>query len=70
VFKWSVWDIMSDHYKMKIEPIDFIMSNGLDFCSGNIIKYAARWDKKGEPLADLEKIISYANILIKEVRKG
>ena len=54
----------------KIEPIDFIMSNGLDFCSGNIIKYAARWDKKGEPLADLEKIISYANILIKEVRKG
>jgi hypothetical protein len=55
---------------MKIEPIDFIMSNGLDFCSGNIIKYAARWDKKGEPLADLEKIISYANILIKEVRKG
>ena len=28
------------HYKnKKIEPIDYIMSNDLNFCEGNIIKY-------------------------------
>ena len=33
-------------------------------------KYASRWDKKGEPLSDLAKIIEYANILIEEQKKN
>ena len=37
------------HYKMRIQPIEYILANKLDFCSGNIVKYASRWDKKGEP---------------------
>lgn len=57
------------HYSMKIEPIEFIIANKLDFCSGNIVKYASRWDKKGTPLDDLYKIISYASILIEELNK-
>ena len=55
------------HYKMKIQPIEYIMVNKLDFCSGNIVKYASRWDKKGEPYSDLCKIVEYAKILIDEL---
>ena len=58
------------HYKMKIEPIEYIIANKLDFCSGNIVKYASRWDKKGEPMSDLCKIIEYANILIEEINES
>jgi len=55
------------HYKMKIQPIEYITANNMDFCSGNIIKYASRWDKKGEPYSDLCKIVEYAKILIEEL---
>ena len=37
-----------DHYrKMKIQPIEYIMANDLDYLSGNIIKYASRHKSKG-----------------------
>ena len=49
---------------MKITPIEYITANELDFCSGNIVKYASRWNKKGTPVEDLRKIIEYANILM------
>ena len=49
---------------MKITPIEYILANELDFCSGNIVKYASRWNKKGTPVEDLRKIIEYANILM------
>jgi len=52
---------------MKIQPIEYITANNMDFCSGNIIKYASRWDKKGEPYSDLCKIVEYAKILIEEL---
>ena len=51
---------------MKITPIQYILVNDMDFCSGNIIKYASRWSKKGTPVEDLRKIIEYANILLDE----
>ena len=54
-----------DYYNsMKITPIDYITANKMDFCAGNIIKYASRYNKKGAPVDDLRKIIEYANILI------
>ena len=51
---------------MKITPIDYILANNMDFCSGNIIKYISRWNKKGTPAEDLKKIIEYTNILLDE----
>ena len=51
---------------MKITPIQYILANDMDFCSGNIIKYVSRWKKKGTPEEDLYKIIEYANILLEE----
>ena len=65
--KRGVRDMKPSHYKMRIQPIEYILANKLDFCSGNIVKYASRWDKKGEPYSDLCKIVEYAKILMDEL---
>ena len=54
---------------MKITPIQYILANDMDFCSGNIIKYISRWNKKGTPAEDLRKIIEYTNILLDEYNR-
>ena len=44
------------HYKAGgIETIDFIEAKDLNFRLGNVIKYVARAEKKGDPLEDLKK---------------
>ncbi len=55
------------HYNMPIQPVEYILANNLDYISGNIVKYASRWDKKGEPYSDLCKIIEYAKIQIRNL---
>jgi len=64
------WDIKAkesptdpDHYHTAIEPIEYIMANGLDFCEGNVIKYITRWQKKGG-VEDLKKAKVYIQFLI------
>ena len=51
------------HYKeYKIQPIEFIVANKLDFIQGNIIKYALR-KKDGEyPDEKWNKIIHYCEL--------
>jgi len=57
--------IAGTHYKnYKIQPVEFCQLNHLGFCESSIIKYACRWDKKGEPVKDLKKIIHFAQILL------
>ena len=64
---WCLRNMKPAYYTaMKITPIQYILANDMDFCSGNIIKYASRWSKKGTPVEDLRKIIEYANILLDE----
>jgi hypothetical protein len=49
-----------NHYKdLKIQPIEFIHANNIDFISANIIKYAARHKSKNKD-EDMKKIIHYA----------
>lgn len=62
------YQIGGSHYKNKgIQPIEYIMSNRLGFCEGNVIKYVSRWrDKNG--LDDLLKAKHYLEFLIEEVR--
>ena len=50
-----------DHYKLAIQPIEYITANKLDFIRGNIIKYATR-DKNGAE--DIKKIIHYCELLL------
>lgn len=54
-----------NHYKKcKIQPVEYIHANGLDFFQGNIVKYITRFRDKGGK-ADLEKIKHYCDLLIK-----
>jgi hypothetical protein len=54
----------SQHYKaFRIEPIQYIEANGLDFSEGNIVKYVSRWRQKGG-LDDLKKAKFYIERLI------
>ncbi len=45
-----------------VQAMDLIISTGRaqDFCLSNIIKYAARCGRKGNPREDMLKIIHYA----------
>jgi len=55
-----------NHYRNKgIQPIEYIMSNKLEFAEGSIVKYITRWREKGG-IQDLEKIKHYCDFLIEE----
>jgi hypothetical protein len=64
------------HYAMAIQPITFIMENGMEFWRGNIIKYAARAGAKkydgmsvlDSEITDLEKVRRYAEMRINELK--
>jgi len=56
--------IGGNHYKgYKIQPIEFIVKNGLDYVEGNIIKYICRYKEKGG-LEDLKKARHYIDLLM------
>lgn len=59
-----------DHYKkMEVQPLEYIVKNGIGFLEGNVIKYVSRWQAKGG-LDDLKKAKHYLNLLInQEVEK-
>lgn len=53
-----------NHYKdLKIQPIEYIYANGLDYFEGNVIKYITRHRKKNGK-QDLEKAKHYIDLLI------
>jgi len=53
-----------DHYKaMKIQPVEFILANGIPFVEGCVIKYVARWRKKNG-VDDLKKALHFLDMLI------
>ena len=66
-----------NHYaRWKIEPIEFIMRNGIEFWRGNIIKYATRAGFKQyedmteteSEITDLRKVIRYAEMRINQLQ--
>ena len=63
-----------DHYRYgAIEPWDFIVSQNMDFLTGNVVKYLTRAGHKDNEsyLDDLLKAQAYLNKLIKnEVSTG
>lgn len=57
------------HYKQgKIEVIDFIEDQNLDFHDGQVIKYICRAPYKGNELEDLEKAAWYLARKIKKLK--
>lgn len=70
--------IRPSHYtKYEIEPVTFIMINGMEFWRGNIIKYAARaggkkydgLDEIQSEITDLEKVRRYAEMRINQLKQ-
>ena len=57
--------IGGDHYKdCKIQPVEYIHANQLDYFEGNVIKYVTRHRTKGEGKKDIEKAIHYAELIL------
>jgi hypothetical protein len=53
------------HYKgFTIQPVEFITKNNLSFLQGCIIKRICRYNLKGTPLEDLQKIKHEVDLLI------
>jgi len=54
-----------NHYKdCKIQPVEYIHANQLDYFEGNVIKYVTRHRTKGEGKKDIEKAIHYAELIL------
>lgn len=52
-----------EHYKLPIQPVEYIWKNNLNFFQGNIIKYTTRYQNKGGK-EDLLKARHYIDMLI------
>jgi hypothetical protein len=67
--KASTTQVGGSHYKdMAIQPIDFILANGLGYCEANVVKYICRHEKKNG-LQDLEKAKHYIDLIIEKKYK-
>ena len=58
----------SYYSRFKIQPLDFIAANNLDFLTGNVIKYVMRHDAKNG-LEDLQKARVYLDRLIQRAKE-
>ena len=64
--KPSERQVGGDHYvSLPIQPSHYIRANGLGWYEGNIVKYVTRHKQKGQ-IADIEKVIHYAQLIIEE----
>lgn len=54
-----------EHYKLAIQPIDFIVKNKIPFIEGNVIKYVTRHRHKNGR-QDIEKAIHYLEMLLED----
>jgi len=58
--------ISPKHYKLTIQPIEFIIKNNLGYSEGNVIKYICRYKQKNG-IEDLKKAKQYIDFLIDEI---
>jgi hypothetical protein len=65
-----------DHYaQYRLQPVDFIMSNGLSFWAGNVIKYVSRAGSKlyanqdtvQSEITDIKKAIRYCEMRLNQL---
>ena len=59
-----------DHYKnCKIQPVEYIESNGIGFLMGNVVKYVTRYAVK-KNVQDLEKAQHYIELQLQLTKEG
>ena len=77
---WRIFDLLKiepqslishpQHYNQgKYEPIDVIKDWKLDFDLGNVVKYIARCEYKGNKIQDLNKALEYLQHEIKSLEE-
>ena len=54
-----------EHYKLVIQPIDFIVKNDIPFREANVIKYVTRHRQKNGK-QDIQKAIHYLEMLLED----
>lgn len=54
-----------DHYQMAIQPIEFINSNDLPYCEGNVVKYVSRHRNKNGA-EDVTKALHYTLFILRD----
>lgn len=55
------------HYKdLAIQPVEYIHRNGIDYLTGNVIKYASRHSRKNGA-EDIRKAIHYCELILEMV---
>lgn len=59
---------LGDHYRAGIETWDYILSQGLGYLEGNVIKYVTRYKRKNG-IEDLRKAQQYLMKLIEVTEK-
>ena len=52
----------------KIQPVEYILANGLGFCEGAVVKYVSRWKDKGG-IEDLKKARHFLDLYIEHLEK-
>lgn len=57
------------HYRVAIQPVDYIAANNMDFFHGNVIKYVSRWQGK-DGIKDLEKAMDYLQRITAMAKAG
>lgn len=56
--------IAGEHYKtLKIQPIDYIIANKMNFQDGNVVKYISRHRAKNGA-EDVRKAIHYCQLIL------
>jgi len=55
--------IGGEHYKIALQPVEYIHVNDLPYIEGCIVKYITRWRNKNG-LEDLIKVKHYVDLLI------
>lgn len=61
-----------EHYRQgAIQPIDFIMSQNLDFPAGNVVKYVTRAGRKegASAISDLRKAMHYLEFMLEKLEQ-
>ena len=59
--------IAGGHYKdMAIQPVEYIVKNGIEYREGNVIKYVSRYKSKNG-LQDLKKARHYLDMIIEDL---
>ncbi len=59
------YQVGGEHYtKKKIQPVEYIHANEMDYMDGAIVKYISRWRDKGG-VQDLQKIKQCVDLIIK-----